>query len=434
VDRISLNFEPTTLDTGHNSDPVDAVHLSARRTRFLALVRGAVVVTAILTWALTAPLFINPELQAVVGHDFAHFYTFGRVALDRDVAVLYDPAALHERQAALLPALKDAWYPPLYPPQSALLFAPLSLLSFPTASLVWACLSAAVYVGCVFAIWRRIRREIPDRVLVWASALAFPPFWYLILFRQNSIVVLAAFCVGWLALEANRPTIAGLAFGCLGFKPHFALMLAPVLLIRREWAIVRGLIASLGLQILAVVVLLGAVAFVNYVEYLPQLVATANNTEPLLYKSVSLRTVFRLLPTGVGVPLWICSVLVVLAGAIYVWRTDVPVRVRLAVVILGTVLVNPHMYVYDAVILAPCFLWLGAWYAERGNAARFSVQVLALAVAFWSLMVASLAFGLRPGIVAMVITVLLVVHIFLDAVRDVSRQLRRDVLLAASGQ
>ena len=395
-------------------------------------VRAAIVGAAIVTWALSAPLLFDQRLQASVGFDFGHFYTIGYLAAERDGDTLYDAAALHAKQSALNPALADIPLPPLYPPQTALLFAPLSLLSYRAAFIVWECVSALVYVSIIIATWRRLRTNLPDRVLVVAAALASAPFWYLILVRQNSVIVLAPLFVGWLALETRRPVAAGLAFGCLAFKPQFALVLAPVLVIRREWAIVRGMIVSVVLQLVAVIVWFGASTLVKYVDVLPRLVTSANDIEPLLYKSVSLRTLFRLFPPAVGIPLWLASVAVVVAAALYVWRPEISVRARLGVVVTATVLANPHLRMYDAVVLAPVALWLGAWYSERGRASPFGARVLLLSLAFWALVILSLALGTASGDAAMVVAVLLLTETFYRLVVDVSREFRDSTAPAAA--
>jgi hypothetical protein len=117
------------------------------------------------------------------------------------------------------------------------------------------------------------------------------------------------------------------------------------------------------------------------------------------------------------VPLWSASVIAILWLAVRAWRPGVPLRVRLALVVLAAVLVNPHMYVYDAVVLALPLLWLGAWHVTHGDARSFAAIVFALCVAVWSLMPVSLALGPGPGIVSMTTSVLLVVLMFITTAR-----------------
>src|SRR5208283_4917894 len=53
------------------------------------------------------------------------------------------------------------------------------------------------------------------------------------------------------------------------------------------------------------------------------------------------------------------------ALAIACWRKPAPLHHRFAILLLATVLVAPHLTVYDLVILAPTFLWIADWLATR---------------------------------------------------------------------
>jgi hypothetical protein len=49
----------------------------------------------------------------------------------------------------------------------------------------------------------------------------------------------------------------------------------------------------------------------------------------------------------------------VLALAGQLWRREISLQIRYAALLLATVLIAPHLTVYDLVILAPAFLFLG---------------------------------------------------------------------------
>src|SRR5687768_10581733 len=79
-------------------------------------------------------LLAGPGDRSVFGPmkwgDFVHFYTIGRIALDRDVTVLYDADLQHARQVGLVPASAPDLYVAPYPPQTAMLLAPFSRLPY----------------------------------------------------------------------------------------------------------------------------------------------------------------------------------------------------------------------------------------------------------------------------------------------------------------
>ena len=130
----------------------------------------------------------------------------------------------------LLPESAREIYPPVYPPQAAVLFAPMSGLSYQRALLIWSLITIAGYVLIVWSVWRAVADRLPDRTFLVAAAAAFPPFWSLILHGQVTVILLVAFWAGWLALERHRHWLAGFAFGLLAIKPQFGIPLAIVVL------------------------------------------------------------------------------------------------------------------------------------------------------------------------------------------------------------
>jgi hypothetical protein len=71
--------------------------------------------------------------------------------------------------------------------------------------------------------------------------------------------------------------------------------------------------------------------------------------------------------------LYTLSALGILVLAVQSWRRKAPLAVRFSALLLATVLVSPHLTVYDLVILAPAFLLLGNWalaHRERQFALR----------------------------------------------------------------
>jgi hypothetical protein len=101
--------------------------------------------------------------------------------------------------------------------------------------------------------------------------------------------------------------------------------------------------------------------------------------------SHSLRTVTRLLPHGIGVPLWIIAAIMVLWYATRVWKSDAPIRVRVGTMILASVLVNPHVIVYDVTVLAMPLIWFAAYMRDSRPdfAANFWKTVCWLFAAFF---------------------------------------------------
>ncbi|HXC43553.1 MAG TPA: hypothetical protein VNY51_08535, partial [Candidatus Dormibacteraeota bacterium] len=49
------------------------------------------------------------------------------------------------------------------------------------------------------------------------------------------------------------------------------------------------------------------------------------------------------------------------------WRSSLPLSLRYSALLLSTVLLAPHLTVYDLVILAPAFLLLSDWMVDRAS-------------------------------------------------------------------
>jgi alpha-1,2-mannosyltransferase len=319
------------------------------------------------------------------GADFVHFYTLGRLAYTHQVSVMYDMTALHDAQVALVPDSKTFLYPPVYPPQISLVFVPVTGWSYETALLVWNAITIGGYLFIVWSAWKPVSAVLPDRSSILVAAVAFPPFWMLVRYGQITILILAAFWAGWVSLERGRHFLAGAAFGLLAIKPQFGIPLAVVVLARRDWRMLWGAVTSVGLQSAAVWIFLGPDAFQSFASTVTLILNNVDLLESKPIYSHSLRTVTRLLPHGIGVPLWIIAAIMVLWYATRVWKSDAPIRVRVGTMILASVLVNPHVIVYDVTVLAMPLIWFAAYMRDSRPdfAANFWKTVCWLFAAFF---------------------------------------------------
>src|SRR5688572_4195596 len=195
--------------------------------------KGHAIVLAVILWLTAAVVGFTGDGDRGIagplkGADFVQFYTLGHLASARQIETMYDPARLYRAQVDLVPESAREIYPPVYPPQAAVIFSPFTGFSYQQALLIWNLLTVGGYVLIVWSTWRAVAHLLPDRTLVFAAAAAFPPFWSLVLHGQVTVIVLAAFWGGWLALERRRHWLAGVAFGLLALKPQFGIPLAVV--------------------------------------------------------------------------------------------------------------------------------------------------------------------------------------------------------------
>jgi hypothetical protein len=330
--------------------------------------RGHAVILACISWLAAAVIvFGRPGDRDLVGHlkgaDFVHFYTLGRIALDRQYPELFDQQAQHELQAQLVPDSAGDLFVPIYPPQTALIFAPFAMFSYGIGALLFAATNVLLYALIVRAAWLPARSVLSDATFVIAATAGFPPFWSLVLHGQTTAFPLAGFCLGWIALERQRPFLAGLALGLITIKPQFGLVLAVVAVVCGEWWLVAGVVASVAAQMAVVWLVMGPAEIIDYLQMLRRLPEVSAMLEPRPYQLHSIRAITNLLPSRIGTPVWALASAATIVQTVRVWRRAHPVAVRFGVLVLATVLVSPHLTIYDATVLILPLIWIGGWLA-----------------------------------------------------------------------
>jgi hypothetical protein len=84
------------------------------------------------------------------------------------------------------------------------------------------------------------------------------------------------------------------------------------------------------------------------------------------------------------------------------WVSPAPLRVRFGILILTSVLVNPHLIVYDATVLIFPLLWFGAWVLETGTTSEMRTYWTILYAIVLTLLVPTAAFiGLQLSVVVL---------------------------------
>ena len=343
-------------------------NLSASEARAHARIAAVVLWVTAMVIVIGGTTYRDPFDQ-LKWTDFVHFYTLGHIARNGPVSDLYNPQTQSEHQVALVPASAPEHYLPVYPPQVAIVFAPLGNLPYHLAAVLWALVSLVVYSGAVYLAWRPMRHVLAPYALVGIAAAAFPPFWNLILHGQTTAIPIVAFTAAAIALVHDRKLLAGLAFGLLFIKPQFGLTLAVVVLTCGEWWILAGLALSAGIQVLAVAGLLGPAALVDYANVLPRMAAVQNALEPSVAHLHSLAVLTRLLPGYVAPLVWLVASGAICWMTVRVWRSPLPVSVRMGTLVIGSTLVNPHLNVYDAAVIAAPLVSLSGWLETQGGRA-----------------------------------------------------------------
>ncbi len=361
-----------------------AAWLTPKRLRVHGLILALCLWSAYL-WNMATPSLLD-RAGNLKGTDFLHFYTLGALAATHNGADLYNIEAQSQLAEQRVPAAAGIRYLPLYPPQVSIFFAPFARLSYLGALILWLALSSLIYALCVYNLWLTCSNLPNYSVIVLTLALAFPGFWHLIIWGQSSALALACFTLAFFALRAEREFLTGLALGCLIFKPQLGIAAAVIFLAARRWKVIAGALLSASAQLAAAWLYYGPDPLRTWLQMLSRLPSLLPQLEPRLYQTHCLRTFWTiLLPwPRVAFTLYIITAIVVLALAIRCWQNSqsFSLPLRYSALLLATVLVSPHLTVYDLVVLAPAFLLLSDWIAIRPNLSTAPQLKLLLYLAF----------------------------------------------------
>ena len=198
-------------------------------------------------------------------------------------------------------------------------------------------------------------------------AAAFPPFFHLIAWGQTSAIALAVFTLAFFLHRERREFLAGLVVGCLILKPQLGLAVAVVFVAVGAWKFVAGAILSACAELSVGVLYYGVEPLRVWLRMLSNLRNVIPLLEPRPYQTHCLRTFWSMMVPwqSVSSMLYVMSAVVVLGVTIAAWRRASPLALRYSALLLATVLVAPHLTVYDLVILAPALLLLADWLLAR---------------------------------------------------------------------
>ena len=351
-------------------------------------IRRQALLLVVALWLGYGLTMATPGMRDRFGHlkgaDFLHGYVLGTVALEHRGEALFDVRIQREIGEERVPESAGDYFLPAYGPQYSLIWAPLARLPYGWAAAIWMLLSAAIYAACCYAVWRTCPNLRAYGGTVALLAAAFPGFFALITFGQNSALALACFTGAYFALRARREVLAGVCLGMLVYKPQLALVPGFVFVAACFWPgkrasgsdvdvlragntnrgackVVLGGIIAVVAQVLVAYWWYGAGPLVVYAHVLMRLGSATAILEPRPYLMHSLRAFWKLLLPwpGVAFVLYCMTALGAVALAITCWQKPVELERRYAVMLLATVLVAPHLTVYDLVILAPALLWIG---------------------------------------------------------------------------
>jgi len=335
---------------------------------------------AVCLWGVTAVDFATPGLYDRAGNikfqDFLPLYVSSRMIEQGRTGELYKQetvAAATQSSIYQMDATRPsrAALPNLYGPQVSVLFVPLTHSAFLTAAGIWVTFSLLLFWICIHLVWKSRASLVPYAGFVAICAAAFPPLFHFFVRGQLSVLVLACFTAAYLAFRADRNWLAGIALGFLVFKPQFLIAIPLVLLLARAWTALAGIVVSSAVQLAATWLYFGTAVIRPYFDTIWHASRWMGALELSLapIQMHSLRSFWTLLIPwpDAAMALYVLSSVVIVAIAAAAWKSSSPLALRFSALTLVAVLVNPHLFVYDLLVLAPALLLLVDWILGNPN-------------------------------------------------------------------
>jgi alpha-1,2-mannosyltransferase len=206
----------------------------------------------------------------IIPSDFAVFYLGGKVALQRGATPLYYPPADRSQGYTLLfqnadeatPWAKMARAEGLVhamqftnPPFSAVLMAPLAMMPWQWAYVLWQIITISLTAAAIFLTLRLIPSgpTLETFAVIFAAACFFFPLRNTLVCGQVNVAILFFWTLGVLLLKRRRAAVSALCFAfgtVLKVSPAFAV---PLFALRRQWrwlaAYLMGVAAFTGVSI-----------------------------------------------------------------------------------------------------------------------------------------------------------------------------------------
>ncbi len=325
--------------------------MERRRVIFLSKFLLAVEVGFFLFLAAGTYGLIVP-LTKPTSTDFVSFYAAGKLADAGTPALAYDRAAHYAaEERATAPGISYNFF--YYPPVFLLLCAVLARLPYLTAFVVF----EASTLGLYLLVVRRILGERGCALLV--PILAFPPVLWTIGLGQNGLMTAGLFGAATLLVD-RRPRVAGVLFGALCVKPHFALLVPLALVAGGRWrAFAAAFASAAGLCLLSLAVF----GWQTWHAFL-----TAAAGSGAVYETGRIPFGGFVTPFGAAMLLGADRALagivqtaatVAAAGLVaWVWRRDLPLPIRAASLVSATLVAVPLALFYDLVLAGVAAAWL----------------------------------------------------------------------------
>ena len=284
--------------------------------------------------------------------DFASFYAAGSLADSGMPALAYNEAAHYAaEQQATAPGIEYQFF--YYPPVFLLICALFGRLPYLAAFIAFETVSLLL---CLLVARRTVHAK---GAAVLLPLLAFPSVFWTMGLGQNAFLTAALFG-GALLLIDRRPTLAGILFGLLCYKPHFGLLVPVALVAGGRWRAFIGAALSGAAMVALSIALFGWHTWQDFFALAGGSHSTYESGRIDLSGFVTLFGGLRLMnvPSELAYAVQGIGSLAAIALVAVVWRCKLSLATRAAALAAATLIAVPVALVYDFLLAGIAMAWL----------------------------------------------------------------------------
>src|SRR5215831_9820989 len=313
---------------------------------------------------------LNDRFGRPLGTDFSNVYAAGSYVLEGAPTAPFEPAKQFTREQAIFGQATQffGWH---YPPYFLGPAAALATMPYWLALLVWQGITFVLYLLAIRAIVASgpvAGAKVKNDWLLFA--LAFPAVFINLGQAHNGFLTAALIGAALVQLD-RRPVLAGVLIGLLAYKPQFGLLIPLVLAVSGRWRVFAAAAATVALMTLAVTLAFGSevwAAFFASTKFTRGVVLEQGGTG--WFKIQSVFSWVRMWGGGIALAysVQIAVTLALAAALIWLWRSPAAYALKVAGLLIASLLATPYSLDYDLMVLAPAIAYLCTDGAARGFA------------------------------------------------------------------
>ncbi len=326
-------------------------------------------------------------LSEMWGRDFANIWTGGKLALNGRLDLLYDLDRYRGFEHALYGTVGIHNYS--YPPIALFLDMPFALLPYGPALMLW-----LGGTGLLFAL--AARPWLTEGCAPWLLLLT-PAALMNIWAGHYGFLIGALFLAGWHWLP-NRPGWAGVCFGLMALKPHVAVLVPVILLLRGDWRTIAAAALTVGSLVMASVVAFGSDLWAQYLTVTSgvqaRMIDPGQEFYGLMATSLASALLRQHIPAAIAYGLQGMAFIGVALGVTSATIRGAPPGALALLAATGTFVLLPYAFNYDlTVVMLAALVVYGR---PEASPMEKAIALIAFVTPQWGMMASAIGIPLTP--------------------------------------